>query len=170
MLCNDFMRFPQQQLFSDLLFWGAMCLKKSPMKRDANLSPLSSFILTWKGEPKNSWRASLMLHLPEWPHIPSPAHPPCISWLKFRKPVPTFIKEILDKLVGKYKEESPSASALQHHMKEFLIARGGRVPILWIRMALCKMEKIVNIFNLFYGIVQSDWEWKLRIQQSLSWI
>ena len=208
MLCNDFMCFPQRHLFQDLLFWGAMCLKKSPMKRDANLSPLSSFILTWKGEPKNSWRASLMLHLPEWPHIPSPAHPPCISWSKFRRPVTTFIKEILDKPIGadhfcflqwailpwldyllfwalvwfkmyyqsiiftkKYKKESPSASALQHHLKEFLIARGGRTPIILIgRALLCKMEKIVNVYNLLYGIVQTDWEWKLRIQQSLSWI
>ena len=37
-----------------------------------------------------------------------------------------------DKSVGKYKKESPSpsASALQHHMKEFLIARGGGAPII----------------------------------------
>ena len=36
------------------------------------------------------------------------------------------------KLVGKYKKESPSASAsaLQHHMKEFLIAGGDRAPII----------------------------------------
>ena len=148
---------------------GSNVSEEESHEGDANLSPLSSFILTWKGEPKNSWRASLMLHLPEWPHIPSPAHPPCISWSKFRRPVTTFIKEILDKPIGadhfcflqwailpwldyllfwalvwfkmyyqsiiftkKYKKESPSASALQHHLKEFLIARGGRAPIIWI--------------------------------------
>ena len=52
-----------------------------------------------------------------------------------------------DELVGKYKKESPSASAsaLQHHMKEFLIARGGRAPIIWAWLALCKMERIVYL-------------------------
>ena len=52
-----------------------------------------------------------------------------------------------DKLVGKYKKEFPSSSAsvLQHHMKEFLIAGGDRAPIIWTWLALCKMKKIAYL-------------------------